>query len=118
MGHVEGCCPAGSEVLHRDQSEAEDKKGEGSEELGRRERPRSGAESWALARSPPGRVLPRAGRWARCRGPAPAAAPAPRLLSPALASQVAWQGSGGNEKFFFDNESVSWVGQVAAVGGE
>lgn len=22
-------------------------------------------------------------------------------------SQVAWQGSGGNEKFFFDNENVS-----------
>lgn len=44
-GHVEGCCPAGSKVLHRDQSEAEDKKGEGSEELGSRERLRSGAES-------------------------------------------------------------------------
>ena len=23
--------------------------------------------------------------------------------------EVAWQGSGGNEKFYFDNENVSWI---------
>lgn len=28
-----------------------------------------------------------------------------------LLLQVAWQGSGGNEKFFFENENVSWPGQ-------
>lgn len=31
----------------------------------------------------------------------------------AIALQVAWQGSGGNEKFFFDNENVSRMGQNA-----
>lgn len=31
----------------------------------------------------------------------------------AIVLQVAWQGSGGNEKFFFDNENVSWMGQYA-----
>lgn len=32
---------------------------------------------------------------------------------PAVALQVAWQGSGGNEKFFFENENVSRMGQNA-----
>lgn len=34
---------------------------------------------------------------------------------PAVALQVAWQGSGGNEKFFFDNENVSRMGQNAPL---
>ena len=29
--------------------------------------------------------------------------------SPPLTPQVAWQGSGGNEKFYFENENVSSV---------